>query len=723
MESDGRYDGGWNLEISPEKVNTLLDRSRRKDDASRPFFFHMSRTAPILIAISVLSRMIRFPARFPPASSTRLIAAPGFGNRWQHILLVVLLFSLCAAIYLPGIAGPWIFDDYSNLLENSYVRIQSLDAQSLRSAAFSLESGPFKRPIPMLSFALNYYAAGSFSSSAPFKSVNLALHVANALLVFAFLSLLLRRARALQASGATNHVPWFAALGALLWLVHPIQMTSVLYVVQRMTEMSALFTLAALVSYLVGRQLLASGKRQGLWLLLLGPVLFGFLGLLSKENAALLPFFILCIEYTLFADEAPWRSFKKFPNWMRRFLLLAAAATAVSLLVFVVMYSLPQYSIRPFSLTERLMTEARVLFFYLSLIAIPQINQFGHMHDDIEISRSLLDPWTTLPALIGIGLLIWVALWNRRRHPLLSFGILWFFTAHLMESTVLALEIAHEHRNYVALVGPVIVLLYLIGWALKHANHRIVWAVVTLFVLFISTVTLQRATQWADYNSFFRYEVEHHPASARTQAGFSIVLQAQGRYEEAIKALRRAAEIESFDPGFLMQVHILAARRGEVLGADDQHETLRRLREGPITAVTHLALAQAGECILKRCKVLSRYMEEWLDTLLNHQYPALDISFLHHLRGYTMLAQGRIDEAKQAFRLSHSLDPAYLHPLFALADVELDLGNTAGAKQLLDELRVANERTPYPRNQELLERIKRMQQLEKNQRGADARRQ
>ena len=99
------------------------------------------------------------------------------------------------------------------------------------------------------------------------------------------------------------------------------------------------------------------------------------------------------------------------------------------------------YELRSFTLLERLLTEARVLWFYLGLIVLPRFEAFGLYHDDISLSTGLLMPWTTLPALLGLAGLVGIAWHVRNRAPLLAFGIAWFLIGHSLESTVLPLEI------------------------------------------------------------------------------------------------------------------------------------------------------------------------------------------------------------------------------------------------------------------------------------------
>ena len=374
---------------------------------------------------------------------------------WPRWLVLTVALALVALAYLPGLRGPFVFDDFPNILNNPAVALTELTPQALRTAALSNHSGPLGRPVAALSFGLDHYRAGGFYPLA-FKLTNLAIHLLNVLLVYA---IAVRLARRLGVGEGAAAVGLFCAL---LWGLHPLQLTSVLYVVQRMASLSMLFVLAALLCLAAARDRVATVARRWAacgWLLA-GGLCFG-LGLLAKENAALLVLLYPLVDRVLYPQARYWR-------WLRRpaaggiatrCLIWLAVALAVAALAWQVA---PGYAARPFTLLERQLTEARVLWFYIGLFALPRIHAFGLYHDDIAISTGLFAPWTTLPAVLGIVALVLLGFWLLRRAPLAGFGILWFFAGHVMESTLIPLEIAHEHRNYLPMVGLSIVA----GWGL-----------------------------------------------------------------------------------------------------------------------------------------------------------------------------------------------------------------------------------------------------------------
>ncbi|MFQ5756147.1 MAG: hypothetical protein ACE5H7_08640 [Acidiferrobacterales bacterium] len=632
-------------------------------------------------------------------------------TRRVALALLALVLVLAAAVYLPGISGPYVFDDRSNIVRNSYLRIDSLSYQDLNHASFAVQSGPLLRPISMLSFALNYYFAGNFADTTPLKLTNLGIHVLNGLLLFWLVRLILGRLDQMGRAGpqesgrhgVLSKNDLLAGAIALLWIVHPINFTSVLYIVQRMTSLSALFTLLALICYLIGRNLVVDRRRAGVWLIGIGVPAFGALGLFSKENAVLMPLYALVLEGTLFANETPWSRWPRLSSNIKRALIAIGIVASSLLLVWAVYYALLGYQGRPFSPPERLMTEGRVLFFYLSLILLPRIHAFGLHHDDIVISTSLFQPWTTLPSLLGLIALLVLALYVRKKHALLTIGILWFFVSHLLESTIIPLEIAHEHRNYLASAGVLVAVVYLLGWGSQRLGHQRLWVLYPVIVMLFVGTTWLRASQWADYNSLARYEALHHPRSARAQAMLSSLLYAQGQYREAMDAIRRAAALAPEEPAYKINMQVLAMRLGEPLSPRVQSDTLSLLAKRPASPLTQLSLDYVGNCIARDCSQLQAPMEAWLSTAINHMQRSQTRSFYYYLLGLTLIAKGQILDGLNELERAYYDDRNYLHPLFQIASVFLQLGQIENAEFTLDRLRKANRDNQHPRDKEIAE--------------------
>ena len=620
-------------------------------------------------------------------------------------LLLLCLLGVAGLVYLPGISGPYVFDDHPNLLANSYVQITTLDAKSLYQAAYSLAAGPLQRPISMLSFALNHYFAGSFDNSTPFKLTNLLIHILNGLLLFWLTRLIFTRLAQsnqqalLSISRSKRSLDVLSAGIVTLWVVHPIQVTSVLYVVQRMTSLSALFVILGLICYLKGRMLLVEEKRSGIWIMLFGLLGCGILGVLSKENAALLPIFMMTLEFVLFSSNNPWKSWGSLSRKSKQIIITGAVLLLFILLIGAIKYAMPNYVYRNFSMVERVLTESRVLFFYISLILVPRINEFGIFHDNIEISTSLFHPWTTTPSVLGLLALVLIAVVKYREWPLFALGILWFLTGHLMESTIIPLEIAHEHRNYLATFGILLAGIHVIDRGSYMLRHRKLWLLLPLLAIVFGSITYFRAVQWANPVSLFHYEVLHNPDSASAQAGLGIRLVQSRQYDDGMKALHRASELDPTEASYLINIHMVAVEAGRRISAADRAETHDRLKNGNLTATTILALQYVGDCILTTCRPLQGEMEAWLRILLDRSASGeYDASLFYYLLGRTLLSQGKIDEAIAAYQRSHQLDQKYLHPLIELGYLYLRLQRIEDAEATLKELQLANQGNKHPRD-------------------------
>jgi len=618
------------------------------------------------------------------------------------------MLVVASAVFLPGRSGPFVFDDLSNLLHNTYVKVSSLDFTSLWQAAYSLSAGPLQRPVAMLSFALNYYyATDGFNSALPYKLTNIFLHALNGILVFVLAQQLFRRLFAMRRVGpgiaGASEPRWPALVVALAWLVHPIQLTSVLYVVQRMTELAALFSLSCLIAYIAARNCLLAGHTRRAAMLL--ATAFGVLwplALLSKETALLVPCFLLVIEMTLFADENPWKAWHHLSGTIRRWIVAGIVLFVALLLAAGFLYALPGYEGRPFTLLERALTQPRVLFFYLSLLLVPRINAFGLHHDDLAISTSLFEPWTTLPAVLGILALAGVAWVSRRQYPWLSLGIAWFLVGHALESTIFPLEIAHEHRNYFPSFGIVFTCVCAVHFLGNRTSFGLRTLGTVAAIAVLAAVTMLRASQWSSEEVLYTFEAEHHPNSANAQAAYANVLLTQGHYKQSLEAIRRASTLAPHEAAFLISAQIVGASRGHAPSSLDHEEILDRLRRWPVTSTTLWAFSDANDCITDKCKSLQPYLEAWLRTVLQNERTK-DPSVFYFFLGRTLFALGRFNEAVDAYRRSYEMDPRYFHPLFDLASLYLALQRPDYAGVILEELRRLNQRSPHKRDREIRE--------------------
>jgi hypothetical protein len=435
------------------------------------------------------------------------------------LALLFLVLTLTVWAYAPGLAGGFVLDDVSSVVTNEALRISGLNAESLWAAAGSGSAVPFGRPASMLSFALNYLFWGEGAYS--FKVVNLAIHLLTGLGLFILtLQLLSARRGALPAA---VHAPWIAAIVATVWLVHPLNLTGVLYIVQRMASLSALFTVLGLSFYLLARRRALSGQGGQAWLFL-GVPAATLLAVLSKENGALLPLFALLLEVALFRFRAAdGRLDRAVIGFFVVFLLLPAVYGLGWVLTPEAI--LGGYQGRGFEFHERLLTQARALVFYLQMLFVPQISELGLFHDDFGVSTGLWAPPSTLPSVVLVFALVAFGLLMLRRERLVGLGVLWFFVAHLLESTVISLELVYEHRNYLASFGPILAmviasatLISILARGPIGGSPAITATPVLVGLIVVGVFSWQthtRAQQWSNPVLQATYEALHHPTSPR----------------------------------------------------------------------------------------------------------------------------------------------------------------------------------------------------------------
>jgi protein O-mannosyl-transferase len=416
-------------------------------------------------------------------------------------------------IYWPGVHGGFVLDDYANIVNNSALHIHDLTPNSLLSAAFSSNSGPLDRPLSMLSFALNEY----FFGPAPYsmKITNIFIHALNGLLLYAVAALILTAYRRRFRPDLSRPLVLGTALAiTAAWMLLPINLTSVLYVVQRMTSLSGTFVLAGVALYLWGRLRMLNGKA-GFWMLWIAMIFGGGLGVLAKEIGALLPVYTLAIEWTLFAFA---RSKGRRDGRMYLFYLFVLVLPGILGLIWLWpgVQANFLHSSRPFTLGERLLTEPRIVLLYIVWSLAPNLGTLTLYHDDFSFSTGLLSPPTTLLAILGIIALVALALWQRKRRPLLSLGILWFLGGQLMTATIFNLELIFEHRNYLPDFGLLLAVFSLALLErpverLKLARRTSVIGLIVLYALILGL----RVQQWANPLRYAVMTASLHPNSPR----------------------------------------------------------------------------------------------------------------------------------------------------------------------------------------------------------------
>jgi hypothetical protein len=460
------------------------------------------------------------------------------------ILCVAALLLAVSIVYRPGLTGGFVLDDDVNIVNNNKLAIESLDGAALTAAFWSGDAGPLGRPVSMISFALNYY----FTGFAPywFKLTNLVIHLINVVLVFWLAKTLLT---AFAGTKETRFPHLGALFAAALWGIHPLNLTGVLYVVQRMTSLSALFGLLALAIYATWR---AAPKRFSLlgngstWLVI-GLSLVA--SVFSKESGLLFIPLLLWVELMVFRGERDGQAVHIGRFTLRQVLCgLCVLGALVALVLLPAQIRPESFYNRDFTMPERAMTETRVLFFYLRLFFAPSLSALGLYHDDFVISTGLLQPATTLVAILGLVAITVAAFVVARKWPMWLFAWGWFLISHAMESTVFSLELVFEHRNYFATIGFVLLIPWLV-WRATPKIRRFAPLAAGVFVAMCAFITWQRALVWATPLSLAAFEAEAHPRSERAnfELGYTYGTLLDLTGDEKYAELAKAALLRTLD--------------------------------------------------------------------------------------------------------------------------------------------------------------------------------
>lgn len=567
---------------------------------------------------------------------------------YQILLLILIPFSLAITgyCYWFGLGSAFLFDDIPNM--NTIGRYTHLGGwRDLTLYLLEGSSGLLGRPLSLASFYLNDQIWEGMDKS-DFKYTNLMIHLLNGLLIFWLLERLRPYLALTKPWGA-----WLPLIASLAWLLHPMHTNTVLYAVQRMTELSAVFTLVGLICYIHARELFAKQPaRAWMWLIIGG----GFsmaLALLSKENGILVVVYVLVIEFTLIRPQG-----QPVPKQLSRALLLCAWLPTTLLLIMLYKWGWIDKTDRAFNTTERLMSEARILWIYISHIFIPSYHGSSLLYDDIEISRGLLSPLTTLPALLGIFALGGLAWYVRKSLPLLSFAIAWFFAGHLLESTTVALELYFEHRNYLPLLGFIVAGVYYALDAMQTSVklRRVMPVVLVVYLSLLAISTQHIAKLWTDPAKLFITWLEQHPNSQRTLEGLDAVIGehiSPATRQQLLAELERVAAQET-STSYLVFRNLKIACQNNSLSAEQLPQALENLSHSSFIAPLP--------------NVLAEFVYAWTESHCGKITTAQMLAFLDQFRSITALQKGEM--------------PQILH--YWQAEVHVQQGNLAEAMQHFD---------------------------------------
>lgn len=538
-----------------------------------------------------------------------------FPHNQRNILFVLLVLGF--SIYSNVLHGEFISDDHVHIVGNYAVR----DVLKFDNIWHAFNT----RFLPGVSFALNYAAGGLDPFG--YHLVNILLHIVTAFVVYQLIVVILRTP-AVSASYDDKKRRSLALVGALIFLCHPIQTQAVAFITQRFVVMATLCYLLAVLLYIRSRL----EDRQDLYGASLGATL---LAAFSKEMTITIPLALLLVENVLFKT-----CFKKH---------LAVAIKRV--LPFCAVLALLPLSLWMDTAGSNLglkaqvfgrdinwnyfLTEINVLRTYLRLLILP-INQ---VHDyDYPIAQGLFE-WPTLLSAALLSGLLWAAVYLRRKDPIISFCIFWFFLTTSVEVAVVSVVnrgVIYEHWLYLPMAG----FAFLAAVFLRRvaSTDKIYRACFVLLVLVYSLLTYQRNFVWQTEVGFWDDNLRKAPQKAGTYFGMGRAWERKGYDELATRFYLKAL---CYDPSFAYAHNNLA-----LIYAEESRDDL---------AMEHLAQAVATD-------------------------PFYGIG--HNNLGFILFLNGRYSEAVKHYQHAIALQGQYPQGVYYLAQCYAKLGEKERARDL-----------------------------------------
>lgn len=586
-------------------------------------------------------------------------------NRFLAIIALICTTLFVFFIYWQGLYGPFMLDDLQSI---EPAQLSTFSWQQLFEISLQNDSGPIGRPISVASFALNHY----FFGLDPFyyKLVNLIIHVICGIAI-GFLSYLLMQFLP-KGKRFAKLIGFFTAV---LWLVHPLQVSTVLYPVQRMTQLCHLFILLGLNTYLCGRIKQLTHKPHSRIIILLSYAVFFPLAVLSKETGILFPFYVLITEALIlkFHGKPSQTHLLKWFHWS---LCVALFSCAVIYYWYHLDTYLALFADKKITLGDRILTQLNVLVFYLKLIIVPQLADMGLYHDDFNVVTAI-DVKTVLCTLVLLtsATLIFVA---RKKAPIIAFAIAWFFVSHAIESTVLPLEMVFEHRNYLASFGLLLMLAYYCVPLVQKADNapkRVYYGFSILFILLLATITYQRSNIWSSSYKFLQESRIQHPLSPRVHIEIANLFLQEQNYEAAFSELDEAARLDPNNAGIALHKILIYCRLQNV-PPKIYEEAKQKIKQGAITPYVITVLdTMVQNMFNKQCPSIDKkQIIELIRICYENPYLRYKPRFkavLLHLEAGLELLNTNINQSRNLLLKSYKAYPQRIEPLLQKAYLEM----------------------------------------------------
>ncbi|MCD4780822.1 MAG: tetratricopeptide repeat protein [Candidatus Omnitrophica bacterium] len=419
--------------------------------------------------------------------------------------------------YLPSLKAPFQLDSIPLLHNNPLIK-------NIQDWTIVWNWDP-SRFISHMSFALNYVL--SQTNPLSYHIVNILMHVIIAFIFYQFLRITLRF-KPQQPLIHDQHQNVYVIMATMLYLLHPIQTSTVTYVVQRSTMLATLFYLLTLSAYACFHQ-----KKN--WFTYGFALLFAFLGCFTKPIFFTLPISIVFYDLCFIS-----KSKKDFMRRMKTIIPFMFVFILIPLLLTLWRYKYIKFD-EYFNMTREslevsrrtyLFTQFNVIVTYFRILFMPIRLRLDY---DYRIFHSF---WTypTYLCFALITAVIAAGLKTIKKHRLIGYGIGWFFIALSLESTIFPIhDVIFEHRLYLPMIGFSIIFPALIlQW-----QPRQITKIMTVILIICFGMTFYRNIIWSDKIIMIKDTIRKSPTKTRLYALLGVDLILEGRYEEALSSYNK----------------------------------------------------------------------------------------------------------------------------------------------------------------------------------------
>lgn len=553
----------------------------------------------------------------------------------RYIIAFTALFILLCLAYGNSFQGVWVFDDHHDILPNKIVSSFTWSDFLQQNIVKNLS-----RPVAVLSFVLNYRLGGYDIYG--YHLFNFAVHYISAIFVFLFVyKTMLLPSLAVQYRA---HAYSIALLTAAFWCTSPLHVTAVTFITQRYTSLAGMFYFITLFFFVQGR---TADKKSTAIRQYIFCAISAVMAFLSKENAAMLPISVYLYDLLLIRGASRENIYKDAKR-----VIWPLAGLGLLMVLYLSTTGFPlDYAAYTFTLKERLLTEPRIIFFYLSLLIYPMPSRLTFDHDYV-LSTSLFSPWTTTVAISIILSLVVYAFIIVRRRPLIAFCILFFFMNHIIESSVIPLEVVWEYRNYVpSLSFFILVVLFMVRALQFFQAKKIIFIMIVgciIFLLIAQADTVYRRNKLFSFSqkNIWIDSALKSPGLSRPHINLAVFNATEGNLVQALAEAKKAVTINK-NPNYLSKSKMYSNLGFYQIQNNENDAALKNLRYG----LSQQPFYDYGHAAMSMLMMKKGDLEAAKEYISQALYLSPDDFGLHSKNALILFHQNKFKEAlKEAYK-------------------------------------------------------------------------